>query len=283
MGLPWQSLVLLIREHQASPFEDPVLLLGRQHLNVNYDTMLRLLEAENCRPAPLPAGENLRTNIPSAIGTPSEDVASDTLLFKLLGLKDIRALDYSPHEGAEIVADLNCPVQPEFHNRFGLIVDAGTIEHVFDMRQGLSNVAEMLKPGGRVVHITPVNNYVNHGFYQVSPTLFYDYYGANGFADLHATILLHPRIDYMHASWDGFEYDPAVHGGLNSFFCDRDSQLIIKFTATKTAESTSDKVPIQSYFTRLYSEGEAMEWKQFLFRYDNASPTVEVVRVGGSE
>src|SRR5262249_22826999 len=35
----------------------------------------------------------------------------------------------------------------------------------------------------RVVHaMCPANNFVDHGFYMISPTLLHDYYGANGYA-----------------------------------------------------------------------------------------------------
>jgi len=32
----------------------------------------------------------------------------------------------------------------------------------------MANIVRMLKPGGRIMHMQPMNNYVNHGFYQFS-------------------------------------------------------------------------------------------------------------------
>jgi hypothetical protein len=42
---------------------------------------------------------------------------------------------------------------------------------------------EMVKPGGHLIVITPMNNYAGHGFYQFSPELFYSALCAeNGYA-----------------------------------------------------------------------------------------------------
>jgi SAM-dependent methyltransferase len=282
MGLPWQSLALLIREHKADPFQGPVLILGRQSLNITSDQLVQLLREGGVTPARLAPGENTKTNIPSLAGTPAESCASDTLFFKLLGIDEVVALDYSPYEGAEIIADLNQAVDEELDNRFGLILDAGTIEHVFDIRRGLINIVSMLKPGGKVIHMTPANNYVNHGFYQVSPTLFYDYYGANGFADMRAEIILHGREDYLTSPWFTIAYDPNVHGGLNSLFCNHDTQLVTMFAAVKTAASTSEAAPLQNYFEKLHAQGPDMHWQELLLSYSPQGASARMVEVSST-
>ena len=43
------------------------------------------------------------------------------------------------------------------------------------------NIAKMCAQGGEIIHVGPLNNQPNHGFYQFSPTLYYDFYEANGF------------------------------------------------------------------------------------------------------
>jgi hypothetical protein len=37
-----------------------------------------------------------------------------------------------------------------------------------------------VKEGGIIYHNAPANGYLNHGFYQMQPTLFMDYYRENG-------------------------------------------------------------------------------------------------------
>ena len=62
-----------------------------------------------------------------------------------------------------------------------MIIDGGTMEHIFHIPNVLNNIYRMLRVGGRIIHISPSSNYVDHGFYSFSPTLFYDFYQTNKF------------------------------------------------------------------------------------------------------
>jgi SAM-dependent methyltransferase len=90
-----------------------------------------------------------------------------------LGCRTVRSLDYSPFEGAQIVCDLNRPVPKGLWDRFDLIIDAGTLEHVFDIPTALRNVRQMLRSGGLFLSVNAANNQVGHGLYQFSPELFW--------------------------------------------------------------------------------------------------------------
>jgi SAM-dependent methyltransferase len=267
VGLNWPAMALLLREHQEAPFEGPVLLLGRQNLDVTYQGLLELLPRAGVTPAVAEGAANQRTGL-----------ATDTDFFRLLGVGEVSALDVSAFEGADIVADLNYPVDASLHGRFGLIFDGGTAEHVFDTRQCFMNVANMLRPGGRVIHSSPVNNHVNHGFYQFSPTLFFDYYAANGFVDARAIMAVYPRCPDT-TPWHCFAYQPDVHGGINAFYSNDNSHLGILFSARKTAESTSGKIPIQSLYTRIHSEGNHQSWQQFLLKYAPDQLRIDVLTI----
>jgi hypothetical protein len=223
-------------EHVREPFAGPVLSYGKQAMNVGYDGTLRMLEALGLEPHP-----------DGMLDPPPADEYIDfARLVRLLGLGELQTLDVSAYEGAEIIADLNAPVPPELIGRFGSIIDGGTMEHVFDIRQGMKNTADMLRPGGRVVHISPANNYVNHGFVQLSPALYHDYYVANGFDDVRGIMIVQPRAGILSTDWSFFEYDHATMGGADSMFCSEETQLAVYFTARKNPGSTSDRVPAQS-------------------------------------
>jgi hypothetical protein len=184
-----------------------------------------------------------------------------------MGLGALQTLDVSAYEGAEVIVDLNRPLPPGLAGRFGWIFDGGTMEHVFDIRQGMMNTADLLCPGGRVVHFSPVNNYVNHGFVQISPTLFHDYYVENGFDDVRGIMVVHPRSDIYAKRFNVFRYDHETMGGVNSMFCSDDTQLSMLFTARKTPSSTSDRVPMQSYYTRAHDGREILPY-QFVVKHD---------------
>lgn len=65
--------------------------------------------------------------------------------------------------------------------KFDYVVDGGTIEHVFDIAKAILNISSMAKIGGTIIHITPMAGTINHGFYNVSPNAFLEYYHKNGF------------------------------------------------------------------------------------------------------
>ncbi|NQT93169.1 MAG: hypothetical protein HQ559_10445 [Lentisphaerae bacterium] len=101
----------------------------------------------------------------------------------MMGITDYSDIDKFDRDKPVIQHDLNVAVPDCLCDRFNLIVDSGTIEHIFDVRQVMANIVQMCRTGGWVVHIAPASNFMDHGFYCMSPTFFYDYYSANGFGD----------------------------------------------------------------------------------------------------
>lgn len=74
-------------------------------------------------------------------------------------------------------------------NKFDCILDSGTIEHIFNLKTVMENINKMLKPRGTVIFITPTSNAMDHGFYSIQPTFFFEYFSQNNFTDMHAYIL----------------------------------------------------------------------------------------------
>lgn len=100
-------------------------------------------------------------------------------LFNLLGF-NLEVVDIVKARGDEIIADLNEPVQPDLHERYDMIVDTGTIEHCFNIAQAMKNLAQMTSKGGYIFQSNPLS-WFNHGFYNINPTFYYDFYQENGF------------------------------------------------------------------------------------------------------
>ena len=98
-------------------------------------------------------------------------------LLEYLGCRTVRSLDYSAFEGAEIIYDLNKPVPAGLHDRFDVIFDGGTLEHVFDIPCAITSVKKMLRPNGLFLTVNAANNQLGHGFYQFSPELFWRVFG----------------------------------------------------------------------------------------------------------
>jgi hypothetical protein len=103
-------------------------------------------------------------------------------LLMSLGAKHVTAIDISPYEGATVLHDMNLPISDKLKTQFSVVVDGGTLEHVFAYHQALKNAMEMVKIGGHFLTMTTCNNFMGHGFYQFSPELFFRAFSdANGF------------------------------------------------------------------------------------------------------
>lgn len=108
---------------------------------------------------------------------------ADTLeAFAAVGAK-LTCVDLMPSRGAEMVLDLNFS-QNFNYKQFDLVIDPGTIEHCANIGQALMNAAEAVRPNGHVFHAPPLSM-VNHGFYNICPTLLVDFYEQNGWTVKH--------------------------------------------------------------------------------------------------
>jgi hypothetical protein len=180
---------------------------------------------------------------------------SDNLFFASLGFTRVISIDYSDFEGADVIHDLNRPgLSEKLGTAVDLVIDAGTAEHVFHFPNLLDNIFNILTVGGHVIHSLPVHNQVDHGFYQFSPTLFFDYYSANKWQINHCYLI---QLGKDHAivdnPWVLFQYKPGCLDQLSNGGFD-DKIYAIIFCAKKTTESTTGVIPYQNYYRKVWGE-----------------------------
>ena len=94
-------------------------------------------------------------------------------LLSLLGAKNVDSFDASAYEHATIVTDFNDPISESHKAKYSVVIDGGSLEHVFNYPQGLKNAMEMVAVGGHLILITPTHSRSGHGFYQISAELFH--------------------------------------------------------------------------------------------------------------
>ena len=83
-------------------------------------------------------------------------------LFKNLGASKIDSMDNSSYEGATVLHDLNLPVAEDMKNKYTVIFDGGTLEHIFNFPIAIKNCMQMLRLGGHIISFTPANNPVSY-------------------------------------------------------------------------------------------------------------------------
>ena len=98
-------------------------------------------------------------------------------VFRQAGAAQVDVTDVQVIRGMERVVDLNYPV--DWPQQYDIVIDPGTLEHCFFIGQAMFNAWRAVKPGGVVLHLSPMTM-VNHGFYNLCPTLFKDFADANG-------------------------------------------------------------------------------------------------------
>ena len=77
--------------------------------------------------------------------------------------------------------DLNHPIPKRYTETQDIVIDSGTLEHIFNFPQALINISEMLKIGGFIFHFLPANNQLEHGFHQFSAETLLGWYKENGY------------------------------------------------------------------------------------------------------
>ena len=126
-------------------------------------------------------------------------------LLEVLGATEVCSFDASAFEGASHVHDFNTPIDATFSNRFSAVIDAGTLEHIFNFPVAIKSCMEMVEVGGHFIGITPANNWTGHGFYQFSPDLFFRIFSQpNGFSIVRMIMFENrPRADWFEVADPG--------------------------------------------------------------------------------
>jgi hypothetical protein len=134
------------------------MMVGRQHFIPERHTLERVI---------------------AVLGLPCDSVVSlgdekfSEPFFTLLGAKQVSSLDASTLEEATHIHDLNLPLPAALSHGFSAVYDGGTLEHVFDFPQALKSCMAMVSIGGHFMQLTVANNFMGHGFWQLSPELVY--------------------------------------------------------------------------------------------------------------
>ena len=170
-------------------------------------------------------------------------------IFEILGFQKIKSLDSNNFEGASFIYDMNVSLNNNEFGEYDLVYDGGTTEHIFDQLTVLDNIFQLVKVGGLIIHHTPANNFLDHGYHQPSPSFYYEYYMANGF-DLIESYLIESTYDFYRKR-KVYPYKPLMYENLS--YGGWGNNLISNwFVVKKTEKSTSKKLPQQQRYTEYF-------------------------------
>ena len=95
------------------------------------------------------------------------------VFFEKLGATRVDSFDNSDYEHATCVHDMNNPINPEYHEKYSMLYDGGSLEHVFNFPVAIKNCMEMVEVGAHFITAPPTNGYMGPGFYQFRQDLYF--------------------------------------------------------------------------------------------------------------
>ena len=119
---------------------------------------------------------------------PSWDLAK-VFYSAMLDYRSIKSIDF---HGTPDALQINLNQPTGLTERFDMVIDGGTAEHVFNVFQLFKSCHDLTRPGGLIIHSLPFCGWLEHGFYSFNPTFYWDLAAANGYAML---MLVYSEID----------------------------------------------------------------------------------------
>jgi hypothetical protein len=196
------------------------------------------------------------------------DGSTPESFFASLGFESIESLDSDKSEGATVIHDLNQEVNPSLHENFSLVFDGGTLEHVFDVKTFLFNCSALVGLEGLVVHQVPVNNHINHGFYQISPTLLLAFYTQNGFTPVGIGFHVAEKRASLRVERELFWTEDKIELARLTLSCriilppdiTPEHLVSMSFVAKKTSRPPQN-IPTQPFYSSSYKSPESAAMK----------------------
>lgn len=167
---------------QSSPFKGPMLALGSLTLRETPEVIARY--AADHRYATL-----------------AEAPTVAALMRDRYGIADYRSCDINGL--ADLYLDLGAPLPEQHRSAYGSILNGGTLEHIFDIRQAMENIHAATGQGGLMIHTCPLT-WFDHGFFNLNPVFFHQTAEANRYA------AVAEGYYFCAGTWDGQD-QPFVH------------------------------------------------------------------------
>lgn len=254
MGLAAPSLKFIMRKNKKYKFKGPVLTFGNQDIYANENDIKQWADKEEITLSQPKEILYSTSGDVSKINKKAVNYIHAITFFEFIGIdkKDYYDIDKFAFDKPHILHDLQYPINKKYHNFFNLVIDSGTLEHIFDVKSVMENIIRITKTGGYVLQLIPAQNFINHGFYQFSPTFFYDFYTNNGFKIIESYIIeINNNSHRFH-----FYNQSKDYTGL---FFNPSSRLVNCFLVQKKENMEKMVLPDQYFYKKLAENSQAVK------------------------
>jgi hypothetical protein len=241
------------REHQVLPKNPRVLELGES--NWYGDVTIEQFEQEIRRLATDPADRDrhlFQLNKTLAANGPA-------LLYELAQIflnAVVQAGEYSAIDpgtpGSKYRFDLNYPVPID--EQFDLTLNIGTAEHIFNVYQFFKTAHDRTATGGLMMHSSPFNGWLDHGFFNFQPTFYFDLARQNGYEILSFIVGKLKPFEYVQVKSHD-EIRQLIQAGK----VPAGSHINVVYRKTRPDEFS---VPMQAYYAGALSKESQRAWHE---------------------
>lgn len=247
MGIAATYAKLLFRYKDKYGLKGNCLTMGKQDVLISKAELQSIVDSSRqvlgCSSGTFSRKDTLAAANSSILVQESMD---DRYFFESLGITSVDSLDASYFEGADYVFDMNdTGLFDAIGKKFDLVFEGGTAEHVFHIPNYFANIADIVEVGGKIVQFLPVNNMVDHGFYQFSPTMLHSFYEVNGFTILEMTLIFASDAHVNECEWRS--YQPGEFDTMDKSLL-KDCYMMIGIVVQKETHSTAHIIPQQRIY-----------------------------------
>jgi SAM-dependent methyltransferase len=159
------------------------------------------------------------------------------------GTPEAERVDLNSHEDGPSVQ----------HGTIDCAINHGTAEHIFNIANVFRIMHDAVKVGGLMIHESPFAGWVDHGFYTLQPTLFYDVAAANDY-DIRYLAIEHIESKLLHQVRSREEiHELAREGKLPN--------NAMLYVAMRKTNGDEFKIPMQGVYARNVSQQTVEAWR----------------------
>lgn len=134
------------------------------------------------------------------------------------------------------------------------VINHGTAEHIFNVANVYRAMHDACKVGGLMIHEGPFTGWIDHGFWCIQPTLYYDLAAANGY-DLRymaVTQIEHQMATEIHSREQLLKMAQA--GGVPN--------NAMLYVAMRKTTDKAFKIPMQGFYAQTISAEASEAWRE---------------------
>ena len=233
MGLGVASIQNILELKNLGYFKDlnSVMEIGSQEIHLKVLDLKELFEIAGL-------DKNLIDTFPNVEKWPFKPRCSSRHLFKALGFNNYQSIDLNGELGA-VVHDLNKPFEDKSKfNKFDIVTDFGSCEHVFNIAESYKTMHNLVKPGGYLIIYQQTIK--GNGFFTFDESFYEGIAAANGYKIIYSSYLVRTGEKTKNGSWHEFHI-PRNQGLLN----------ILDYSKLRSAKAGDTALNIYGVFQKM--------------------------------